>query len=87
MAMDKLKEWLLEVAVKKMGPSAVRAGILGLLGWVLAKQDALQAFGIVADKAAQTITIHLDQLNLAVVAGLPAILGAVIKLLNHHTWF
>lgn len=82
--MDSLKEWLIEVAVKKMAPSAIRGAILGIFSWVLAKQGALAAFGIVADQASHTITIHLDQLSMFLIAGLPAALAAGIKMVNHH---
>lgn len=82
--MDSIKQYFIEVIVKKMAPSFLRGAILGVLGWVLAKQGALVSFGIIADQATHTITIHLDQLNMALVAGLPAALAAVIKLVNHH---
>lgn len=82
--MDSLKQWLIEVAVKKMGPSAIRGAILGLFGWLMAKEGMLSSFGVVLDQATHTITIHLDQLNMVLVAGLPAALAAVIKMLNHH---
>jgi len=82
--MDKLREWLLEVVVKKGGPSLIRGAILGIFAWLLAKQGALASFGIVADQATHTVTVHLDQLNMALVAGLPAVLAAVIKIFNHQ---
>ena len=82
--MDNLKQWVIEVAVKKMGPSAIRGAILGIFGWILAKQGALAYFGIVADQAAHTITINLDQLSMFLIAGLPAALAATIKMVNHH---
>jgi hypothetical protein len=82
--MDSLKSWLFEVGVKKMGPSAIRGAILGIFGWILAKQGALATFGIIADQATHTITIHLDQLNMVLIAGLPAVLAAAIKMFNHQ---
>ncbi len=82
--MDSLKQWMVEVAVKKMGPSAIRGAIIGIFSWILAKQGALAAFGIVADQATHTVTIHLDQLSMVLIAGLPAALAAAIKMVNHH---
>lgn len=82
--MESLKNWLIEVVVKKMGPSAIRGAILGLAGFLAAKEGALGAFGIVYDTSAHIITISLDKLNLALVALLPAAGAAVIKLLNHQ---
>lgn len=82
--MDNLKQWAIEVAIKKMGPSAIRGAILGIFSWVLAKQGTLSAFGIVADQATHTITIYLDQLSMFLIAGLPAVLAAGIKMVNHH---
>lgn len=82
--MGSFKEWLLEVAVKKMGPSAVRGAILGVSGWLIAKQGLLSAYGVLSDSTAHTTTIYWDKLNMALVLALPAGLGAVIKMLNHQ---
>lgn len=82
--MDKLKDWVIDVLIKKMGPSAIRAGILGLVVLLAAHQEVLVQFGIVYDAAARVITINLDKMNLGLVFLLPAVGGAVIKMLNHH---
>lgn len=82
--MDKLKGWLINVAIKKFGPSAVRGAILGLGGWLAAKEGLLSAFGIVYDKTSHILTINLDSLSMLAVAGLPALGAGVIKVLNHH---
>src|SRR5262245_41349917 len=53
-SMDNLKVWLVEVGVKKMGPSAIRGAILGLFGWLMTKEGLLASFGIVSDATAHT---------------------------------
>lgn len=82
--MGALKDWLVEVGVKKMGPSAIRGAILGLSGWLIAKQGLLATYGVVSDAAAHTTVIYWDKLNVALVALLPAMLAAAIKLANHQ---
>lgn len=82
--MDKLKGWLINVAIKKFGPSAIRGAILGLGGWLAAKEGLLSTFGIIYDKATHILTINLDTLSVIGVAALPAIGAGVIKVLNHE---
>ena len=82
--MDKLKGWLINVAIKKFGPSAVRGAILGLGGWVAAKEGLLAPLGIIYDAATHILTINLDTLSIWAVAGLPALGAGVIKVLNHE---
>lgn len=82
--MRALKEWVLEIGIKKLGPSAIRGAILGLSGWLVTKQNLLAAFGVISDAAAHTTTIHWDQFSTALIVGLPAITAAAVKLLNHH---
>jgi hypothetical protein len=77
-------DWIIDILIKKGGPSFIRGAVLGIFGWILAKQGALATFGIIADQASHTITIHLDQLNMALIAGLPAIMAAIIKIVNHQ---
>ena len=79
-----MKEWLLEVGVKTFGPSAIRGAILGISGWLLAKEGALSAFGIVSDAAAHTTIIYWDRLSMALIVGLPAIIAGVIKATQHQ---
>ena len=64
--------------------SAIRGAILGLSGWLLAKEGALTAFGIVSDAAAHTTTVYWDKLSSALVIGLPALIAGVIKLTQHQ---
>jgi hypothetical protein len=82
--MDKLKGWLIDVAIKKFGPSAIRGAILGLGGFLAAKSGLLSSFGIVYDQATHILTINLDAISLLAVAGLPAVGAGVIKVLNHQ---
>ena len=80
-----MKDWLINIGVKTAGPSAVRGAILGLSGWLIAKNGLLSAYGVVSDAAAHTTTIYWDKCSIAIVAALPAILAGVIKLTQHQT--
>jgi hypothetical protein len=82
--MGSIKTWLIEVAVKRMGPSAIRGAILGICGWLVAKAGFLATFGIVYDGTTHIISVNLDKLNVALIALIPAVLAAVIKLVNHQ---
>ena len=82
--MGKLKEWLINVAIKKFGPSAIRGAILGLGSFLAAKEGLLSTFGIVYDKTSHILTVNLDTLSLLGVAALPAVGAGVIIVLNHH---
>jgi hypothetical protein len=80
-----MKDYLLEVGVKTLGPSAIRGAILGIAGWILVKNDLLSPFGIISDATQHITTIHWDQLSTASIAALPAVIAAIIKLVQHHT--
>lgn len=80
-----MKDWLINFGLKTFGPSAVRGAILGLAGWLMARENLLTAFGIVSDAAAHTTTLHWDQLSLGVIALLPAIGAGLIKVTQKQT--
>jgi hypothetical protein len=79
-----MKDWLIRLGLNEAGPSAIRGAILGVSGWILVRNGALTHFGIISDVAAHTTTIHWDQLSVAAIASLPAIIAAVIKLFQVH---
>lgn len=74
-----MKSWLIETVFKTFGPSAIRGAILGLAGWLMARENLLSAFGIVSDAAAKTTTIHWEQLSMAVILALPALIAGIVK--------
>ena len=80
-----MKNWLLEVGLKTFGPSAVRGAVLGIGGFLAAKSGALEPFGVLYDTATHIVTIHLDKLNLAFVALLPALGAGLIKVTQKQT--
>jgi len=79
-----MKGWIIDVLVKKFGPSAIRGAILGFGAWLATREGLLSAVGIIYDKATHIVTINLDTLSIWAIAGLPAIGAGVIKVLNHH---
>lgn len=83
--LEKLKVWFLQVAVKQLGPSAIRAAVLGAASWFIARQGILAGYGIVSDAAARTTTVYWDKVSDALIVGLPAIIAIVIKLTQHTT--
>ena len=78
---DSIKQFLIEVAVKKMGPSAIRGACLGLIGWLAMKNNLVP--GVHTDAVSHVTTIAWDQVSGWLIAGIPAGLAAVIKLVNH----
>ena len=81
---DKLRALLLQLGLQQFGPSAVRGIILGAAGWLLVRNGALSAYGIVSDAAAHTTIIYWDKLSVATIAALPAIIAGIIKLIQYH---
>lgn len=83
--MDSLKEWFIEVAVKKMGPSLIKGAIAALVGIMMAHQGVLDALGISYDKAGNTIDINLTTFSVWAVALLSGGATALFTALQHHT--
>lgn len=86
--MDGLKRFLLEVGIRKMGPSAIRAAILAVAGFVAAKAELFAQLGIVYDATAKLITIDLAKLDsgaAVLLIGTAGAGGALIKLINHQS--
>ena len=81
--MDKIKLYVTEVLIKKLGPSALRGAILALTTFLIAHADMLGNWGVIYDGSAHTITLNLDKLSIALVLGLPALIAAVLKLISH----
>lgn len=77
-----MKEWLMEVGLKTMGPSAIRGGILGIVAWLIAKQGLLTSYGV--STVGHITTVDWDKASIALIAGLPALIAAVIKMFNYH---
>lgn len=61
--MESIKIWLVQVGIKKLGPSAIRAAIAGLVALLVAHANMLKDFGIVYDDALKTVTLHLNELS------------------------
>ena len=80
-----IKTWLVEIGVKQLGPSAIRAMVLGASAWLIARNGFLASYGIVSDAAARTTTIHWDQVSAALIVGLPAVIAMIVKLTQHTT--
>jgi hypothetical protein len=82
--MDKVKLWVSEVLIKKLGPSAIRGAILALTTLLVAHANMLGSYGVIYDASAGTITLNLGKLSLAIILGLPALIAAILKLVSHQ---
>lgn len=82
--MDSFKTWLLEVGLKKMGPSLLKTGLAALVGLLAAHQGMLTSLGIVYDATAQTVTLHLDALQTWLLAGGMGLITALMTASQHH---
>ncbi len=74
-----MKDWLIQVVVKKFGPSALRAGVVALLTAITAYSGVLEQWGVIVDKVARTITIHFDTMEVVVLGLVMAMLGGTVK--------
>jgi len=77
-----MKDWLTNVMLQKFGPSAVRGGILGVVGWLAAKSGALAHWGVTIQ--GHIVSVDGDKVSMAVIAGLPALAAGLIKVVQHH---
>lgn len=82
--MSKVKGWLIDIGIKKFGPSAVRGAVLGIAGFFAARQEILEPLGIMFDAATNILTIDFNRVSIWAIAALPAIGAGVIKVLNHE---
>ena len=79
--MDSMKQWLIDIGLKEMGPSAIRGSLLAFIGWLAARNNLLP--GIHTDVTAQITTIDWKQVSGWAVAAIPVVAG-VIKAGNIH---
>jgi len=84
--MDGLKAWALNVGIKKLAPSLIRAALAWIVTLVAAHQGILSDLGITHDSIANTITLNLNQLQVWLGgAGVLGIIAAFSRGVQHHT--
>lgn len=93
--MDSLKTWLVEVALKKLGPTAMAAGISALFALLAAHQGLLEQWGITFGTwplqwtgdppSGHVILIELDTVSTAALALMAALVTAAMAAAQHHT--
>lgn len=83
--MDSIKLWMMNVGVKQMGPSLIRAGVAFGVGITAAHAGMLAQFGVVYDKAANTITLHIGTLQTWLLGGGLGLVTAFLTAAQHHT--
>lgn len=83
--MDSLKTWLVEVALKKMGPAFVKGALASLFVYLGAHQGLLNSLGITWDSSGHVLQVDMDMLSAwALTIGSGAIM-ALFSAAQHHT--
>jgi hypothetical protein len=83
--MDAFKLWLVNVGLKKMGPSLIRAAVAWAVAVVAAHQGMLTTFGVIYDASAHTLTLHIDTLQGWMLGGGLGLITAFLTAAQHHT--
>jgi hypothetical protein len=83
--MSSLKEWFIEVAVKKLLPSLAKGAIAALVGIIAAHHGILDAIGVSYDAPGRTIDINLDTLTIWLVTIGTGLMTAAFTAIQHHT--
>ena len=83
--MDSIKLWLINVGLKQMGPSLIRAALAFVIGIVAAHQGLLSTFGVVYDASGKTLTLHIDTLQTWLLGGGLGLVTAALTAAQHHT--
>lgn len=83
--MGNLKAWLIEVGIKHMGPSLIRASIAWVVALMAANAGLLATFGIVYDKVANTVTLHVGTLETWLLGIGLGLITASLRAAQYHT--
>lgn len=94
--MDALKTWLVEVALKKMGPSLVKGALAALVGYLAAHQGLLEAWGITSgtwplrwtngqQPSGHVILIELDTISGSALVVVTGLIMSLFTAAQHHT--
>ena len=83
--MDAFKLWLVNVGIKQMGPSLIRAAVAWAVAIVAAHQGMLTTFGVIYDASAHTLTLHIDTLQGWMLGGGLGLITAFLTAAQHHT--
>lgn len=83
--MDSIKLWLINVGLKKMGPSLIRAALAFFVGIMAAHAGILATLGVVYDATAKTVTLHIDTLQTWLLGGGLGLITAALTAAQHHT--
>lgn len=80
-----MKNYLLEVLLKKAGPSALRGAIGVVTVWLASNADLLKGLGFVYDDAAKTLTLNFGTLETWITTvGIFALTAGLVKVFNHE---
>jgi len=83
--MDAIKLWLINVGIKKLGPSFIRAALAWVIALIAAHEGMLATFGIIYDKAANTVTLHIGTLEGWLLGAGLGVITAALTAAQHHT--
>lgn len=83
--MDSIKLWFINIGLKQMGPSLIRAAVAFVVATVAAHTGALAHFGVIYDKASNTLTLHINALQDWMLGGGLGLIAAFLTAAQHHT--
>lgn len=83
--MENLKIWVVEVFVKKMGPSLIKGALAALVGYVAAHHGLLASFGLTYDPTQNTLNLDLDTFGKYLLIIGTGGITALFTALQHHT--
>jgi len=82
---EKLKIYLIEVVIKKYGPSFIKGAIGAICTYILAHAGITDAIGLSYDPSDNTITLEISKFTAWAIAGGSGLLMAILTALQHHT--
>lgn len=82
--MDSIKTWLVNVAIKQLLPSFVRAAIAWIVAMLIAHSGVLSAIGVFYDQTTHIISIHLDKVQGWMLGAGIGLITAGFAALQHH---
>lgn len=82
---DSLKLWAINIGLKHLGPSLIRAAVAWAIAMLAAHQGMLEMFGVIYDKTAGTVTLHIDTLQTWMLGGGLGLITAFLRAGQHHT--
>lgn len=82
--LDKLKIYLVEVVLKKYGPSFIKGALGAVCLYISAHTGIMEAIGIGYDPSDNTITLEISKFSAWLLAGGTGVIMAAFTAIQHH---